>query len=48
MFLKINAKERIVGFYSTGPGVRENDLRIWELFGRIGVVEPVFVVIDVR
>ncbi len=32
MFKKVNAKERIVGFYSTGPKIRENDLQIAKLF----------------
>ena len=28
MFKKINAKERIVGFYSTGPKIKESDLQV--------------------
>ncbi|CAI5956126.1 unnamed protein product [Closterium sp. NIES-64] len=32
MFKKINAKERVVGWYSTGPKIRESDLDIQELF----------------
>lgn len=32
MFKKVAAKERICGFYSTGPKIRENDLAIAELF----------------
>uniref|UniRef100_A0A7S1UK57 MPN domain-containing protein n=1 Tax=Phaeomonas parva TaxID=124430 RepID=A0A7S1UK57_9STRA len=47
MFKKINAKERIQGFYSTGPLIRENDLGLDELFRRY-CPEPVFVIIDVR
>ena len=31
MFRKINAKERVVGFYSTGPEIRSNDLRIYDI-----------------
>lgn len=34
MFRKINAKERVVGFYSTGPQIRPNDLRIHALIHR--------------
>lgn len=30
MFKKVNAKEKIVGFYSTGPKIRANDLDIDE------------------
>jgi 26S proteasome regulatory subunit N8 len=32
MFKKVNAKERVVGFYSTGPKIKENDLQIAALF----------------
>lgn len=32
MFKKVAAKEKICGFYSTGPKIRENDLQIAELF----------------
>lgn len=31
MFRKLNAKERVVGFYSTGPSIRPNDLRIYDI-----------------
>ena len=52
MFRKINAKERVVGFYSTGPQIRPNDLRIHSLLRRFvppeSVTPPVFVIIDVR
>ncbi|CAM9495457.1 unnamed protein product [Ascophyllum nodosum] len=47
MFKKVAAKERICGFYSTGPKIRENDLKIAELFKRF-CSEPVYVIIDVR
>lgn len=52
MFRKINAKERVVGFYSTGPQIRSNDLRIHSMVKRFvppGITTPpVFVIIDVR
>ena len=32
MFKKINAKEHVVGWYSTGPKLRESDLEIHDLF----------------
>lgn len=52
MFRKINAKERVVGFYSTGPQIRPNDLRIHALLHRFlptgTTTPPVFVIIDVR
>jgi 26S proteasome regulatory subunit N8 len=41
------AKERIVGFYSTGPKIRKADLDIDELFRRY-CPNPVFVICDVR
>jgi 26S proteasome regulatory subunit N8 len=52
MFRKINAKERVVGFYSTGPEIRPNDLRIHSMLKRFlpkgSVTPPVFCIIDVR
>lgn len=52
MFRKVNAKERVVGFYSTGPQIRPNDLRIHSLLKRFvpsgTTTPPVFVIIDVR
>jgi len=47
MFKKVNTREEIVGFYSTGPKIKENDLKINSLF-RQYVQDPVFVIIDVR
>lgn len=52
MFRKINAKERVVGFYSTGPQIRPNDLRIHDIVQKFvpasTTVPPVFCIIDVR
>lgn len=52
MFRKVNAKERIVGFYSTGPQIRTNDLRIHDMLTRFlpkgTITPPVFCIIDVR
>ncbi|KAI9917179.1 hypothetical protein PsorP6_013035 [Peronosclerospora sorghi] len=47
MFKKINAKERIVGFYSSGPKIRKADLDIDDLFRRY-CQNPVLVICDVR
>lgn len=47
MFKKINAKERVVGWYSTGPKLRESDLDIQELFFDYAP-NPVLVIIDVK
>eukprot|EP00523_Entomoneis_sp_CCMP467_P002112 CAMPEP_0168758386 /NCGR_PEP_ID=MMETSP0724-20121128/21673_1 /TAXON_ID=265536 /ORGANISM="Amphiprora sp., Strain CCMP467" /LENGTH=352 /DNA_ID=CAMNT_0008807261 /DNA_START=76 /DNA_END=1134 /DNA_ORIENTATION=- len=51
MFRKINTKERVVGFYSTGPSIRPNDLRIFDViqpFTKESVTPPVFCIIDIR
>jgi len=48
MFKKVNTRENIVGYYSSGPKIKENDLKIAELFRQFCSHEPVFVVIDVR
>lgn len=48
MFKKVNTREDIVGFYSSGPKLKENDLKIASLFRRFCSHEPVFIIIDVR
>eukprot|EP01006_Ploeotia_vitrea_P066107 TRINITY_DN94347_c0_g1_i1.p1 TRINITY_DN94347_c0_g1~~TRINITY_DN94347_c0_g1_i1.p1 ORF type:complete len:349 (+),score=20.85 TRINITY_DN94347_c0_g1_i1:77-1123(+) len=48
MFRKVNNGEEIVGFYSSGPKIKENDLNIAALFKRFSEIPPVFVIIDVR
>jgi len=47
MFKKVNAKERVVGWYSTGPKIRPNDLAINELWKRY-TTNPVLVIVDVK
>ncbi|KAI8995194.1 maintenance of mitochondrial structure and function-domain-containing protein [Gaertneriomyces semiglobifer] len=47
MFKKVNAKERVVGWYHTGPKLRASDLQINELFKRY-IPNPVLVIIDVK
>lgn len=47
MSRRINAKEHVVGWYSTGPKLKENDLNIQELFTDY-VPNPVLVIIDVQ
>lgn len=47
MFKKVNTRENIVGFYSTGPKIKENDLKISSLFKKFCNFEPAFVIIDV-
>ncbi|KAK4480284.1 hypothetical protein RD792_013352 [Penstemon davidsonii] len=47
MFRRINAKEHVVGWYSTGPKLKENDLNVHGLFNDY-VPNPVLVIIDVQ
>jgi len=47
MFKKINARERMIGWYHTGPKLRAADLEINELFKRF-IARPVMVIVDVR
>lgn len=48
MHKKVSAKERIVGFYSTGPKIRPADIEIDRLFRSKYAAHPVFVIVDVR
>jgi len=45
MFRKVNASERVIGWYSSGPKIKPADLEIHELFKRY-CSNPVFVIID--
>eukprot|EP00027_Filamoeba_sp_ATCC50430_P000088 CAMPEP_0168551934 /NCGR_PEP_ID=MMETSP0413-20121227/6445_1 /TAXON_ID=136452 /ORGANISM="Filamoeba nolandi, Strain NC-AS-23-1" /LENGTH=334 /DNA_ID=CAMNT_0008582509 /DNA_START=50 /DNA_END=1054 /DNA_ORIENTATION=- len=47
MFRKVNARENVVGWYSTGPKIRPADLEINELFRKY-TPNPVYVIIDVQ
>jgi len=47
MFKKVNTKERVVGWYSTGPKIKPSDLQIHELY-RNYTPEPLLVVMDVQ
>jgi len=47
MFKKVNTKERVVGWYSTGPKIKPSDLAIHELYRRY-TPEPVLVIMDVQ
>merc|ERR1719486_517097 len=47
MFKKVNQKERVVGWYSTGPKIKPSDLSIHELYRRY-TPEPLLVVMDVQ
>jgi len=47
MFKKVNARENVIGWYSTGPKIRPADLEINELFRRY-CPNPVLVIIEVQ
>eukprot|EP01113_Clastostelium_recurvatum_P014931 TRINITY_DN1819_c0_g1_i2.p1 TRINITY_DN1819_c0_g1~~TRINITY_DN1819_c0_g1_i2.p1 ORF type:complete len:329 (-),score=80.28 TRINITY_DN1819_c0_g1_i2:12-998(-) len=47
MFKKVNARENVIGWYSTGPKIRPADLEINELVRRY-TPNPVLVIIDVQ
>jgi len=47
MFKKVNAKERVVGWYHTGPKLHPNDIRINELIRRFNA-NSVLVIIDAK
>jgi len=47
MFKKVNARENVVGWYSTGPRIRSNDLDINDLFKKY-TPNPVYVIIEVE
>ena len=47
MMRKINSKERIVGWYSSGPSIRKADIDINEIVRRYNT-SPIFVVIRVQ
>jgi proteasome lid subunit RPN8/RPN11 len=46
-FTQINAKEKIVGWYSTGPKIKKADIDINEIFMKYNT-NPVFIVIKVQ
>ncbi|RAH44222.1 proteasome regulatory particle lid subunit RPN8 [Aspergillus brunneoviolaceus CBS 621.78] len=47
MFKKINAREKLVGWYHSGPKLRASDLEINELFKRY-TPNPLLVIVDVQ
>ncbi|KAJ9622367.1 proteasome regulatory particle subunit [Taxawa tesnikishii (nom. ined.)] len=47
MFKKVNAREKLIGWYHTGPKLRASDLGINELFKRY-TPNPLLVIIDVQ
>lgn len=47
MFKKVNAKEKVVGWYSTGPKIRAADIDIHQSFNKY-TPNPVYVIVDVQ
>jgi len=47
MFKKVNARERLIGWYHTGPKLHASDQEINDLFKRF-IARPVMVIVDVR
>ena len=47
MFKKVNAREKLIGWYHSGPKLRASDLEINELFKRYAP-HPLLVIIDVQ
>lgn len=47
MYKKVNASEKVVGWYSTGPLIRPSDIEIHEVIRRY-CPQPVFVIVDVK
>jgi len=46
MFKKVNARERMIGWYHTGPKLRASDQEINEVFKRL-ITRPVMVIVNV-
>jgi 26S proteasome regulatory subunit N8 len=47
MFKKVNAREKLIGWYHSGPKLRSSDLLINDLFKRY-TPNPLLVIIDVQ
>ena len=47
MFKKVNAREKLIGWYHSGPKLRASDLEINELFKRY-TSNPLLVIVDVQ
>jgi len=47
MYRRVTAKEKVVGWYSSGPKIKPNDIAVHELMRKY-TPNPVFVIIDVR
>ncbi|EGA72988.1 Rpn8p [Saccharomyces cerevisiae AWRI796] len=48
MCKKINAKEKLIGWYHSGPKLRASDLKINELFKKYTQNNPLLLIVDVK
>ncbi|CCF56612.1 hypothetical protein KAFR_0B03160 [Kazachstania africana CBS 2517] len=48
MFKKINAKEKLIGWYHSGPKLRSSDLKINDLFKKYTNGNPLLLIVDVK
>lgn len=48
MFRKINAKEKLVGWYHSGPKLRQSDLKINDIVFKKFVASPLLLIVDVK
>ncbi|KAL9657404.1 hypothetical protein ABK040_014392 [Willaertia magna] len=48
MFRKVTAKEKVVGWYSTGPKIRKSDIEIHQIIKEKYLPHPTYVIIDVN
>ncbi|CAI4052093.1 proteasome regulatory particle lid subunit RPN8 SKDI_15G4000 [Saccharomyces kudriavzevii IFO 1802] len=48
MCKKINAKEKLIGWYHSGPKLRASDLKINELFKKYTQSNPLLLIVDVK
>jgi 26S proteasome regulatory subunit N8 len=48
MFRKVSAREKVVGWYSTGPKIKKSDIDVHQLFADKYLKYPVYVIIDVK
>jgi 26S proteasome regulatory subunit N8 len=47
MFRKVNAREIVVGWYSTGPKLKKSDIDIHQIFTKY-ITNPAYVIVDVK
>lgn len=48
MCKKINAKEKLIGWYHSGPKLKASDLKINELFKKYASTNPLLLIVDVK